>query len=274
MADLAGWIGREQTGRDVADLRRSNQLRALLDMPAAPDGGSLAPLDHWLHFQPDARQSDMGADGHPRTGDFLPAVDLPMRMWAGGELQFLTAIPYGGAIERRSRIADVREKAGASGRLVFVTVEHSVVQGGTLAVRERQDIVYRGRSAGPSPAGEPAPAGETRRTVTPDPVMLFRYSALTFNSHRIHYDRPYATDVEGYPGLVVHGPLLATLLLRFLMDVRPGERIASFAFRAMRPVFDPQPFHLDHAPSADGHSLWVTGADGAVAMRASATVAP
>jgi 3-methylfumaryl-CoA hydratase len=223
------------------------------------------------------RHSQVGRDGHPERGDFLPPVPLPRRMWAGGRMRWHAPVHIGDALTRHSRIVSVAHKTGRSGELVFVVVRHEIHTDGGLALTEEHDIVYR---ASPGTAGEAAPASAPatstaawQRTVVPDPVLLFRYSALTFNGHRIHYDRSYATQVEGYPGLVVHGPLLATLLVDLLRRERPDAALLGFDFRALRPVFDTAPFTLCGEPGAQSGrvELWVRDCEGALAMQAHAT---
>jgi 3-methylfumaryl-CoA hydratase len=237
----------------------------------------LPPLWHWLYFLPSERQSEIGADGHPKRGGFLPPVALPRRMWAGGRLQFLAPLHIGDAVRRTSRIADISSKQGRSGPLVFVRVRHEIACGDTLALTEEHDIVYREAPQAGAVAEAPpqAPTGEQfGRSITPDPVLLFRYSALTFNGHRIHYDRSYVTEVEGYPGLIVHGPLIATLLVDLLRRERPEARLSSFAFRAMGPLFDTAPFSVcGRFDDAKHATLWARGPQGQLAMQASATLA-
>ncbi len=270
------WVGRQAVARDRIAAGPVAALAATLDRddPAPRDGDALPPLYHWLFFPAAARQSALGPDGHARRGGFLPPVALPRRMWAGGRLRFLRALHVGEAVERVSTIRAVSARAGRSGRLVFVTVEHEIAGEAGPAVVEAHDIVYR--DAGGAAPTVPAPEGAAWwRAIAPDPVLLFRYSALTFNGHRIHYDRPYATQVEGYPGLVVHGPLMATLLVDLLRRHTP-RRLAAFDFRATAPVFDTASFTLfgtpegGGAPEGDGAALWVRRADGALAMRAEA----
>ena len=271
------WVGRTEEIDDLAAASPLEGLAALLDHEVSPwRPGEVPPLGHWLSFLPRARQSQIGVDGHPRRGGFLPPIELPRRMWAGGRLTFHGAIPVGAPITRRSTILAVAPKTGASGEMVFVTVQHDVIVDGAVAVSEQQDIVYREAPKGPAPADGPAPErrpADATRTVTPDPVMLFRYSALTFNSHRIHYDRDYARNEEGYPGLVVHGPLLATLLIDHLLRERPGVRIAKFDFRAQRPLFDTAPFQLCLKDREGGCDLWSQDMDGRVATQAKAELA-
>jgi 3-methylfumaryl-CoA hydratase len=222
--------------------------------------------------------TEAGPDGHPKRGDFLPPVPLPRRMWAGGRLTFHEPLKVGERAVRTSTIVNIEDKTGRSGRLVFVTVQHDIEVAGELRIEEEHDIVYRDAphpGAAPQKAA-PAPDGETwRRTINADPVMLFRYSALTFNSHRIHYDYPYVTEVEGYPGLVVHGPLIATLLVDLVRRELPEATVQSFAFKALRPTFANQPFTVCGKPSDDGKTLdlWAKDHEGYVTMRATAAVA-
>ncbi len=270
--DLKAWIGRTETAADVAAHGPLQGLAALLDHAEPPwRAGELPPLAHWLYFLPRALQSQITEDGHPARGGFLPPTPLPRRMWAGGRLTFHAPIRAGAAIERRSEIADVTEKTGSSGRMVFVTVRHGIWADGQHAISEEHDIVYREASRAPTPPPGPAvppPACDALRTVTPDIVQLFRYSALTFNAHRIHYDRDYARDVEGYPGLIVHGPFLATLLVDHFLRRRPGAHVRRFDFRARRPVFDLAPFHLCLKDGGRENELWVAGPDGETCMTA------
>ena len=222
--------------------------------------------------------SDVGPDGHPKRGDFLPPVPLPRRMWAGSRLVFPSPLRIGDALRRTSRVVDVSVKEGRSGTLVFVTVRHEIDRGDERLLFDEHDIVYRGIA----PAGTAASAHKQApqdhlwiRTIEPTPVLLFRYSALTYNSHRIHYDQPYVTDIEGYPGLIVHGPLLATLLLDLLLRERPSARVKRFEFRAVSALFDDAPFHVCGRPDdANGRvALWAKGSDGRLAMDATAMVA-
>ncbi len=270
------WIGRSEERRDLVTAAPIAALSATLDRDdPLPDAGSeVPPLWHWLFFTPLARQSEIGADGHARRGGFLPPVALPRRMWAGGDLEFVRPLSVGAAIARTSRIVDVRSKAGRSGSLVFVKVRHEVAGAGGVAVVEEQDIVYRDAPAAGAPRPQPAPARTDEsfsRVVVPDPVLLFRYSALTFNGHRIHYDRSYVTDVEGYPGLVVHGPLIATLLLDLLRRQWPSTPVRRFTFRALAPIFDIHPFTVCGREDGNGSvALWARTHDGDLAMEASA----
>ena len=280
VAEWQQWVGRTETRSDVISAAQLAGLAATLDhnRPEPAVGDPVPPLAHWLHFLPQARQSQIGEDGHPHRGGFLPPVPLPRRMWAGGRLEWHAPLAVGDKVEKLSTIAKVEGKQGRSGTLVFVTVRHEVTGPRGLAVTEEQDIVYREAPAPgvPAPAPTPAPEGEAfSREIAPDPVLLFRYSALTFNGHRIHYDRPYCLEEEGYPGLVVHGPLIATLLVDALEREKPGARLARFSFTAVRPTFDINRFHVCGAPGEEpgAFQLWGRDHEGALTMKASATLA-
>lgn len=263
------WVGREEITHDRLTRAALARLYATLDR-AVPPGDDAPPLAHWLCFLPSAPQSAIDVDGHPRRGGFMPPIDLPRRMWAGGRIDFHHALPVDAPLVRRSTIAGVKEKSGASGRLVFVTVRHEISAQGQPIVTEEQDIVYR--EAGSAGAPPPPPAQvepcDIQRDMTADPVLLFRFSALTFNAHRIHYDRDYAREVEGYAGLVVHGPLLATLLMHHWCDANPDAHPGGFAFRAQRALLDTAPFTLCLAREKDGARLWTRDEDGHVTMTA------
>ena len=271
---LRSWIGRQEVLEDSISAFPAAALAATLDRDdAAPRAGdTLPPLWHWLYFLPRARQSQLGPDGHAKRGGFLPPVDLKRRMWAGGRLRFPGTLRVGDAVTRTSTVAEVSMKQGRAGPLVFVLVRHEIAGPEGVAVTEEHDIVYRG-PPGPGeapPAPRPAPAGETwRRDIVPDPVLLFRYSALTFNGHRIHYDRRYVTEEEFYPGLIVHGPLLATLLAD-LARRNTARKLDAFRFRAVSPVFDTAPFAVCGHAEGDQATLWVRRADGSLAMEAEA----
>ncbi len=281
--NLSEWIGRSETVTDVVTATPYAALSATLDHPPErPATGTVLPaLWHWLYFLPVHRQSEIGPDGHARRGGFMPPVPLPRRMWAGSQLEFREPLRVGDALTRVSTIEGVNEKSGRSGTLVFVKVRHEVFRGearASPALVEFHDIVYRdaARPGDPVPSPQAAPQSSTwRREIVPDDVLLFRYSALTFNGHRIHYDRRYVTGVEGYPGLVVHGPLIATLLLDLLRRERPEARVTGFSFRAVRPTFDLHPFSVRGEPSPDGRSvrLWAHDHEGWLTMDATAALA-
>ncbi len=275
---LKQWIGRSQTAEDVIVADRVQAMAATLDKDRVPGFGDVLPPGwHWMFFNPAARASELGPDGHPERGGFLPPVPLPRRMWAGGRLMFHRLLHVGERLRRESEIGDVTVKQGKSGAMVFVLVRHRVIGENGLALEEEHDIVYRpaprpgAAAAAPERASGSAP---WRRVIHPDPVLLFRYSALTFNGHRIHYDHPYVTKIEGYPGLIVHGPLIATLLLDLTTTHVACERLARFAFRAVAPLFDTTPFSLNGAPAEDGLSarLWADNAEGGLAMTAEAAL--
>jgi 3-methylfumaryl-CoA hydratase len=276
------WIGRTERRSDLVTPAPLAMLSATLDRddPEPMPGSEVPPLWHWLYFLPVARQSEIGPDGHPKRGGFLPPVPQPRRMWAGGRLTFDRALTVGDEITRVSRIADVSVKDGRSGKLVFVRVRHEIADARGVALTEEHDIVYRDNPPA-TPAGapavlpQPAPAGESySRAIAPDPVLLFRYSALTFNGHRIHYDRSYVTGVEGYPGLIVHGPLIATLLVDLLRRQLPGAHLRRFQFKAVRPIFDIHRFDVcGRREDARRHALWARDHEGALAMEAVAELA-
>jgi 3-methylfumaryl-CoA hydratase len=230
------WIGRTEERRDVVTAAPLVALSALLDRedPEPKEGDAAPPLAHWLYFLPNYRQSQAGPDGHAARGEFLPPVPLPRRMWAGSRLEFARPLAVGARVKRVSRILDVAPKTGRSGDLVFVTVRHEVSDEQGLVLSDEHDIVYRGESTQKPEPVMPKDAGKWEREIRPDPLLLFRYSAVTFNGHRIHYDHPYVTQVEGYPGLVVHGPLIATLLVDLLRRNVPGATLRSYRFRAVR----------------------------------------
>jgi 3-methylfumaryl-CoA hydratase len=285
--ELKQWIGKAET---LADEVRTAPLKALAatldrDDPAPKPGDTVPPCWHWLFFLPLHRQSEIGPDGHAQRGGFLPPVPLPRRMWAGSRLEFARPLRVGQAITKTSRIIDVSGKEGRSGPLVFVRVRSEIGDPAGLAVIEEQDIVYREltkQGGANTPQGEATtpgpsvlPVHDWTCEIHPDATLLFRYSALTFNGHRIHYDRTYVTAVEGYPGLVVHGPLIATLLLDLLRRHVPDAQISSFAFRAVNPVFDVAPFRVCGRRGDDAKTvhLWAQREDGVLAMDATATLA-
>ena len=282
LSELQAWTGRSETARDEIGATPVKALNATLDHPAIPaeKGMPLPPLWHWLYFLPLHRQSEIGPDGHARRGGFLPPVPLPRRMWAGSQFEFISPVRVGDAVERTSTIADVSIKEGRTGRLVFVKVRHELRCNGAEApaIVEFHDIVYRdakrpGDVEPVAPTAAPKDAA-WQREIVPDDVLLFRYSALTFNGHRIHYDRRYVTEVEGYPGLIVHGPLIATLLMDLVRRHSPGAEVESFRFKAVRPTFDLNPFRVNGQLQQDGRTvkLWAQDHEGWLTMDAVATL--
>ena len=282
-AALQQWIGKSQQERDLITLAPLRGMTALLDRDPGDiaDGTALPPLWHWLYFLPLARQSELAEDGHPHRGGFLPPVPLPRRMWAGGRLEFQHQLRAGDRITRNSVIKNVEIKEGRSGPLAFVCVAHEISSAAGLAIYEEHDIVYREKPPVSSiqPANQPAsdpgkPAPTTcdySRQHLADPVSLFRYSALTFNGHRIHYDRDYVTSQEGYPGLIVHGPLLATLLVELFREHQPDTRLQKFEFRALHPVFDGQPFTARGLNiGSERTELWIANTENTLCMQATA----
>lgn len=261
-------IGRCQTQHDEVSPRLLRGLAATLGVG---EPTTLPALWHWMLFQDWVAAEGLGPDGHPRRGGFLPPVhDLPRRMWAGGRVSFHAALHAGDRVRRTSTILDVVEKQGGSGRLVFVTVGHTIEGPAGLAIEEQQDVVYRGADGAavkPAPPASAAPAGALQAEVVPDPVVLFRYSALTGNGHRIHYDMDYVRDIEGYPGLVVHGPLQATWLAGLLA----AEPIARFTFRGRRPAFHGAALRIEAWRDAQGWQLRSLDPSGTVCMEAEAS---
>jgi 3-methylfumaryl-CoA hydratase len=278
--DFSDWVGRSERAEDSVSLHRAVMLAATLDLAPAEraargieHGGPLPSLWHWLAFLPEAPMSGLGDDGHPRRGGFLPPVPLERRMWAGSRLRFVAEPRIGEPIERRSEILGVTEKAGASGRMVFVTVGHTLSTARGLAIEEEQDIVYSAVPERYAPPPRPAPADLLwQEPVTVDAARLFRFSAATFNAHRIHYDLAYATEVEKYPGLVVHGPLQAMLLMEAARRRRDGAWPAAFRFRGVRPLFDFDHLRLVGVGAAAGgeeDTLATVAGAGHVCMQAS-----
>ncbi len=275
IAHLRTWIGKQETLEDLVMPLPMVALSATLDRADPPPraGDPLPPLWHWLYFLEFTRASELGEDGHTARGGFLPPVPLPRRMWAGSRFTFERPLRVGERVRRTSAVADVSVKDGRSGPLVFARVNHTIVGEGGPAIHEEHDIVYRNL---PAPDEEPSPPRRApadpmwRREVVPGAALLFRYSALSFNAHRIHFDRTYAVEHDGYPGLVVHGPLLATLLLDLLRR-NVSHDVKSFRFRAVRPIFDTAPFAVCGAPGAGGTvALWAQDADGYLCMDAEA----
>lgn len=270
---LRGWIGREDIGVDLVGEDLARKYHATMDFPGeSPRQGEILPqLIHFCLTQPAVPTATLGADGHPSRGGFLPPVPLPRRMWAGGALTFHGDLRVRDVARRVSRIADVALKQGRSGTLCFVTVEHRLEANGRLVLEERQEIVYREAAAPGGKAETPTPRepGSHRRAQQAGEALLFRYSALTFNAHRIHYDRSYARDVEAYPGLVVHGPLQAAWLCNYAAEIM-GAPPKHFSFRGLSPLFEHDAFAL-HATEVDGGlELWTARQNGTACMAAKA----
>ncbi|MCZ6604726.1 MAG: MaoC family dehydratase N-terminal domain-containing protein [Alphaproteobacteria bacterium] len=277
--ELQTWVGRQEIADDILTPRRYASAAATLDkdMKWPEPGTPLPPAWYWIYFTPLMPTSTLADDGHEALGRFLPPVDLPRRMWAGGRIEFLAPLLVGEASQRVSTVKTITEKQGKSGRLVFVLVEHRILSGDRLCVREEQDIVYREAPRQGAVAPEPpvAPsAADFSQTISPTPNLLFRYSALTFNTHKIHLDRDYCRGVEGYPGLVVHGPLLATLLLELVRDNLPDAQVARFSFRAVSPLFDTGDFTVNGRRIGENKvELWAANHDGGLATSAEVELA-
>ena len=270
------WIGREEESGARVLASVVNAMAATLDLEHSPQAGEpLPPGWQWLFFNPLARRSALGSDGHPRRGGFLPPIELPRRMWAGSRIRYLADLPVESQAMRHSRILKIENKVGKRSSLSFVTVQHTISCAGTPCIAEEQDIVYREATA-PGAVTAPVPqrydgVAQWSRRFEPDTPLLFRYSALTFNGHRIHYDRAYARDEEGYPDLVVHGPLTATLLQQFALEHGAGRPLARFDFRGVSPLFVGRAFQLEGRQVEDGTlALWARGPDGELAMSATA----
>ncbi len=271
LSHLRQWIGRTETQSELLTPSQVQRFNATFDRTSDLTLGAEAPLlIHLCLCQPAVPTAELGPDGHPARGGFLPPVPLPRRMWAGGAFTFHAPIRIGDTVTRQSEILDVVVKEGRSGTLCFVTVEHRISSGDTLAVTERQDIVYRDISSAMVPEGETAPKGHVSRGIIASAPLLFRYSALTFNGHRIHYDNPHTTKTEGYPGLIIHGPMQATLLAQLAADVR-GSVPASFRFRSLSPIFDTDDFYINADEDGDDLLLWTNRTGGPVAMEATAS---
>jgi len=269
------WTGRRREETDHIGAWPVRAMRATLDQPGGEpaDGEILPPAWHWLYFLEATPAAAIARDGHARRGDFLPPVPLPRRMWAGGRIEWRAPLRVGDRATRTSEIVAVEPKHGRSGTLVFVTVRHTVATARGAAIVEEHDIVYReapapGAATAPTAAPAATGPGAWQRQWSPDAVMLFRYSALTFNGHRIHYDQPYVTGEEGYPGLVVHGPLQATLLLDLAVASLPGRRLARFDYRALSPAFAGTPLQVHGQPDGGASAmngqahLWAAAPDG------------
>jgi 3-methylfumaryl-CoA hydratase len=283
LSNLTDWIGNSESVEEYAAAAPVIRFTALMDneLPAAKNGDPIGPMAHWFYFQPQVPASEIGPDGHPKRGGFMPPVPLPRRMFGGARTTYIRPLRIGELMRRDGEITSVNIKEGRTGTLVFVTVKYSFYGEDGLAMEEEHDIVYRdnpkpdtGDGRGGSGKTNPPPSEPVwSLTVTPDPVMLFRYSAITFNGHRIHYDRKYVTEVEGYPGLIVHGPLVASWVLECGLRNNPGRELAAFRFQARSPLFDVAPFGVGGVPGEDGKGceLWATTPEGNLATLATAT---
>ena len=267
------WIGKSETQEDRIEPLRAQAMQLVVDDPGDQlrEGDALPPLWHWLYFWLMTPQGGLAKDGHAHMGGLLPPIPYGHRMWAGSRFAFRRPLVIGVEATRTSTLTNITEKQGRSGRLVFLTLTHQISDSGGVCIEEEQDIVYReGTQTGAATGGEPAPpVVPWRKEITPDPVLLFRYSALTWNGHKIHYDLAYAKEVEKYPGLVVHGPLLATLMIGLAQEKNPGKTARVFSFRALRPIFDTAPFTVAGKgnPQGDGAEVWIADENGHLAAR-------
>ena len=283
MQDFASWIGREQRQADRLDPALAARWLATFDLPP-PDGVAMPQGIHLSLCTPEAATGQLGEDGHPTRDDspasFLPPIPLARRMWASSAMEFHAPLAIGASIERTSRIASITPKSGSRGDMVFIEIEHDTNADGALAVRERQTVVYLEAVDRALPQVPPSPgdgafdvaAWQTHHALTPDERLLFRFSALTFNTHRIHYDLPYAQEVERYRGLVVHGPLMACLLLQLAGKALGENRLKRFAFRAVSPAIAGEPLHLALRPDDTGYEIGAFAGDGRQVVKASAAI--
>ena len=274
MKKLEDWVGNQEVRAEIIHQQSLNGFAALMDEDV-PASAVVPPGGHWMYFLPTDKQSNLAHDGHAFKGDFLPPVDLPRRMWAGGRLKFHSPLSAGEHAKRISTIKRVTPKEGRTGDLVFVTVEHLLENEQGLCITEEHDIVFRAapeNSHNGNKELKSAPNdGLWDQVITPDPVLLFRYSALTYNGHRIHYDREYCLREESYPGLVVHGPLLGTLLMRLAVQNMGGRSLKHFSFRNYSPIFDIAPFTITgRIDNEDQCTVWVAGPKGELAVLATA----
>ncbi|MCP1419115.1 itaconyl-CoA hydratase/mesaconyl-C4 CoA hydratase [Pseudomonas laurylsulfativorans] len=267
----AAWIGRSEQVTEHLSAGLVKRIGATLGEPAPTAGQPLPLLWHWAFFQPAVQVAGLGEDGHPAGGRLLPPVHKRNRMWAGGRVEFYQPLSIGAEATRMTTVLAIEEKAGRSGSLLFATLRHDYTQAGRLAIREEQDIVYREPTPPKITGGQTLPIADWQESITPTPTLLFRYSAVTFNGHRIHYDEPYVTQTEGYPGLVVHGPLIATLNLRAFCRANPQARVRRFEYRGVRPLISPQPFSVGGRILAPGKAELWAGNDAGVAQRAELT---
>jgi itaconyl-CoA hydratase/mesaconyl-C4 CoA hydratase len=257
--DLSAWLGRSQTFEDALDAGQARRIAATLSCPIPAAGDTLSALWHWCYFLENVPSAEIGLDGHPERGGFLPPANNRNRMWAGGRVTFEGDLKIGVPARKTSTIKNIQEKQGKTGALLFVTLTHEIEQLGRRVIIEEQDIVYREPSPPKLTGTEVQPVAQWQRTIEPTPVLLFRYSAITFNAHRIHYDYPYVTEQEGYPGLVVHGPMLATFMVQAFQAANPQARLKHLNYRGLRPMVCPTPFEVGGTVESPGAAqLWIS----------------
>jgi itaconyl-CoA hydratase/mesaconyl-C4 CoA hydratase len=267
-ASPQSWVGKQEIATDAIDPALVARIAATFETPVPAVGAALPDLWHWAFFNAPVGLSGLGRDGHPERGGFLPVAENRNRMWAGGRVRFAHGLKVGQPATRTSTVSKVVEKQGRTGSLLFVTVTHEYTQDGRVALSEEQDIVYREPSPPKLQGSEAAPESQWRRAVEPTAELLFRYSAVTFNTHRIHYDYPYVTEQEGYPGLVVHGPMIATLMLSAFAQANREARVREFDYRGARPLIAPKPFEVAGRIEAAGQAALWAEQDGSYAHRA------
>lgn len=268
VTDLTSWIGKELVRTELIDEKQCRLLAVTIGVDPPSNGDPLPFPWHWAWFNDALPSNELGRDGHPKKGGFLPPVALPRRMWAGGSLDVHREVPIGAEITRRSTIEDIQEKSGRSGALCIVTVRHELLAGSELCVDERQNLVYRedpGEDAPPPAHVTPPTHATIKRNFTPDQVLMFRYSALTFNGHRIHYDVDYAREVEGYKGLVFHAPLTATFLYDLARELG-GREPGKFTYRATSPLFCGDAITLCGKVEGENALVWALNPEGSQAM--------
>ena len=271
--DPIDWIGKSQSQTGEIDAKQTELLAITLDCPIPDKGARLPPCWHWAWFNEAKRKGELGRDGHPKRGGFMPPIVLPRRMWAGGSFEFFNPLIVGSTVTKTSTIKDIVEKEGRSGKLCILTIQHDWMENENLCIREEQKLVYREDPEPDAPAlepPEPPQNPELTREIMPDPVTMFRYSALTFNGHRIHYDADYARNVEGYPDIVFHAPLTATHLCNLAQTLAKGKPLKQFSYRATSPLFANETFTVNGKHTGDNElTLWATTPQGKQAMQAS-----
>lgn len=266
--DPQAWVGRTETVQDRMDPALVERVTATLGGPQLGQNDPLPALWQWAFFQNPVGMDGIGRDGHPERGGFLPVADNRNRMWAGGRIEFVRPLRIGVNASRTSTVAAVKEKTGSTGSLMFVTVKHEYRQDGQVVIAEEQDIVYRTPSPPKLTGSQAAPEAQWQETVNPSAELLFRYSAVTFNTHRIHYDQPYVTQEEGYPGLVVHGPMIATRMVAAFVAAHPDKRLVHLAYRGLRPLISPKPFEVAGRIDESGVAQLWAQQDGTLAHQA------